>query len=80
MTISGGTIYSRGSANDGIDANGNLYIKGGLVYAVGAGGAEKSIDANTEGGYKLYIQGGTTSLFMMNGLKSSRAISFGKPH
>ena len=59
MTISGGTIYSRGSANDGIDANGNLYIKGGLVYAVGAGGAEKSIDANTEGGYKLYIQGGT---------------------
>jgi hypothetical protein len=59
MTISGGYIFSRGSNNDGIDANGNLYIKGGLVYAVGSGGAEKSIDANTEGGYKLYIQGGT---------------------
>ncbi|MBP3740185.1 MAG: carbohydrate-binding domain-containing protein [Bacteroidales bacterium] len=59
MTITGGYIYSRGSANDGLDANGNLYIKGGVVFAVGAGGAEKSIDANTEGGYKLYIQGGT---------------------
>ena len=59
MTISGGYIYSKGGKNDGIDANGNLYIKGGLVYAVGAGGVEKSIDANTEGGYKLYIQGGT---------------------
>ena len=59
MTISGGYIYARGSNNDAIDANGNLYIKGGLVYAVGAGGVEKSIDANTEGGYKLYVQGGT---------------------
>ncbi len=59
MTISGGYIFSKGAKNDAIDANGNLYIKGGLVYAVGAGGAEKSIDANTEGGYKLYVQGGT---------------------
>ena len=59
MTISGGYVFSKGSKNDGIDANGNLYITGGLVYAVGSGGAEKSIDANTEGGYKLYVQGGT---------------------
>ena len=59
MTISGGYIFSKGAGNDAIDANGNLYIKGGLVYAVGAGGVEKSIDANTEGGYKLYVQGGT---------------------
>jgi hypothetical protein len=59
MTISGGYIFSKGARNDAIDANGNLYIKGGLVYAVGASGVEKSIDANTEGGYKLYVQGGT---------------------
>ena len=57
MTISGGYVYSRGSANDGLDANDNLYIKGGVVFAVGAGGAEKSIDALE--GKKLYIQGGT---------------------
>ena len=75
MTISGGYVYSRGSANDGIDANGNLYIKGGLVYAVGAGGAEKSIDANTEGGYKLYIQGGT--VIAVGSLENGVSISNG---
>lgn len=57
MTISGGYVYSRGAKNDGLDANDNLYIKGGVVFAVGAGGAEKSIDALE--GKTLYIQGGT---------------------
>ena len=75
MTISGGYIYSRGSNNDGIDANGNLYIKGGVVYAVGSGGAEKSIDANTEGGYKLYIQGGT--VIAVGDLENGASISGG---
>ena len=75
MTISGGYIYSNGSKNDGIDANGNLYIKGGLVYAVGSGGAEKSIDANTEGGYKLYVQGGT--IIAVCDLESGASISGG---
>ena len=75
MTITGGYIYSRGSNNDGIDANGNLYIKGGFVYAVGSGGAEKSIDANTEGGYKLYIQGGT--VIAVGDLEGGASISGG---
>ena len=59
MTISGGYVMAYSTGNDGLDANGNLYIKGGLVYAIGTTDPEKSIDANTEGGYKLYIQGGT---------------------
>ena len=31
LTISGGYVYARSTGNDGIDANGNVYIKGGLV-------------------------------------------------
>ena len=59
LTISGGQIYARATNNDGIDANGNVYIKGGLVYAIGASGAEVAIDANSEDQKKLYVQGGT---------------------
>ena len=59
LTISGGYVYAQARTNDGIDANGNCYIKGGFVFAVSAGGAEVAIDANTEGGKKLYVQGGT---------------------
>lgn len=59
MTISGGFVCAYSSGNDGLDANGNLYLQGGLVYAIGASGAEMAVDANTEGGYKLYVQGGT---------------------
>lgn len=59
LTINDGYVYARASNNDAIDANGNCYIKGGLIYAIGASGVEKSIDANTEGGKKLYFSGGT---------------------
>ena len=59
MTISGGYIYAHGRNNDGLDANGNCYIKGGTVYAICSGTPEVAIDANTEGGYKLYVEGGT---------------------
>ena len=59
LTISGGYVFSKSSGNDGIDANGNCYIKGGLVYVIGTTAPEKSIDANTEEGKKLYITGGT---------------------
>lgn len=27
-------MYSRAMNNDGIDGNGNVYVKGGLVYAI----------------------------------------------
>ena len=58
MYIKGGTIFSCGTNNDGLDANGNLWIQGGNVVAYGATSPEEGIDANTEGGYKLYITGG----------------------
>ena len=59
MTIGGGYVYAHGQHNDGLDANGNCYIKGGLVYAICSGTPEVAIDANTEGGKKLYVSGGT---------------------
>ena len=60
MTISGGYVGGYSTGNDAIDSNGNLYINGGNVFAYSqASGAEVAIDANTEDGYKLYVQGGT---------------------
>ena len=59
MTITGGYVCAHSTGNDGLDANGNCYIQGGFVYAIGKSSPEMAIDANTEGGYKLYIQGGT---------------------
>ena len=59
MAISGGYVFAQGQHNDGIDANGNCYIKGGTVYAICSGAPEVAIDANSEGGYKLYLTGGT---------------------
>ena len=73
LTISDGSVFAWSTGNDGIDANGNCYIKGGMVYAIGAGGAEVAIDANTEGGYKLYVQGGT--LVAIGGLERGATLS-----
>lgn len=73
MTISGGTIMAHSTGNDGLDANGNMYIKGGLVYAICSGSPEVALDANTEGGYKLYIQGGT--IIALGGLEGGASIS-----
>lgn len=58
LTINGGHVCAYSTSNDGIDANGNCYIKGGLIYAAGSRDPEVAIDANTEQGKKLYIQGG----------------------
>ena len=73
LTISGGTVMAYSTNNDGIDANGNCYIKGGTVYAIGARSPEVGIDANTEGGYKLYVQGGT--LVAIGGLEQNAQLS-----
>lgn len=56
MTISDGVIYAYSTGNDGIDSNGNLYMKGGVAVAFGAGGAESGID--TEESRRLYLTGG----------------------
>lgn len=75
MTIEGGYVFAHATNNDGIDANGNCYIKGGVVYAIGASGAEVAIDANSEEQKKLYITGGT--IIAVGGLESGASISGG---
>ena len=73
MTISGGYVFAQGRNNDGLDANGNCYIKGGTVYAICSGSPEVAIDANSEGGYKLYLTGGT--VVAIGGLESGASLS-----
>ena len=59
MIVDGGRICALSTGNDGLDANGDCYIQGGLVYVSSSGGAEVGIDANTEQGHTLYVIGGT---------------------
>ena len=73
FTIKGGKVCGYAVRNDGLDANGNFYIKGGLVYAIGTTSPEVAIDANTEGGYKLYVQGGM--LIAIGGLESGASLT-----
>ncbi|KWW27907.1 MAG: lipoprotein [bacterium P201] len=73
FTISGGYVCGYSSGNDGLDANGNFYIKGGVVYAIGARSPEVAIDANSEGGYQLYLTGGT--LVAIGGLESGSSLT-----
>ena len=75
MTITDGYVYARATNNDGMDANGNLYIKGGVVYAIGASSPEVAIDANSEDQKQLYITGGT--IIAVGGLESGASISNG---
>ena len=75
FTINDGYVCAYSTGNDGLDANGNMYIKGGVVYAIGAKSPELAIDANTEGGKKLYIQGG--SIIAVGGLESGASITGG---
>ena len=73
FTITGGYLYAYSTGNDGIDANGNCYIKGGVVYAIGASSPEVAIDANSEEQKKLYFTGGT--LVAIGGLESGASLS-----
>lgn len=73
LTISDGYVCAYSTGNDGLDSNGNCYIQGGTVYAIGATSPEVAVDANTEGGYKLYVQGGT--LVAIGGLESGSSLS-----
>lgn len=61
LDITGGYVYAHSTQNDALDTNHDLKISGGYVFAITTKGApEVAIDANTEGGYKLYIQSGAT--------------------
>ena len=73
FTISGGCVCAYSTGNDGLDANGNCYIKGGLVYAIGASSPEVAIDANSEERKQLYVQGGT--LVAVGGLESGASLT-----
>ena len=75
LIIEGGYVYSRAMNNEGIDGNGNVYVKGGLVYAIGSRDPEVAIDANTEEGKKLYVQGGT--IIAVGKLESGASITGG---
>ncbi|MBR2225302.1 MAG: carbohydrate-binding domain-containing protein, partial [Bacteroidales bacterium] len=72
LSIEGGAVFAHSTGNDGLDANGNLFIKGGVVYALGSGGAELAIDANSEAQKKLYITGGT--VIAVGGMESGASI------
>ena len=73
FTISGGKVFGASSGNDGLDANGNFYIKGGIIFTIGSNSPEVAIDANSEGGYKLYLTGGT--LIAFGGLESGSSLT-----
>lgn len=75
MDITGGYVYAYSSQNDAMDANGNMKISGGYVMAICTKGSpEVALDANTESGYKLYIQSGAT-LVAYGGLESGYSAS-----
>lgn len=73
LTISGGRVCAYSQGNDGLDANGNCYISGGVVYAIGARSPEVAVDANSEGGYTLYLTGGT--LVAIGGLENGSSLT-----
>lgn len=73
ISISGGMVYARSDGNDGIDSNGNCYIKGGVVYAIGSSQPEVAIDANSEEQKKLYVTGGT--IIAIGGLESGASLT-----
>ena len=71
MTITGGYVYSHSNNNDGIDANGNIYLNGGLVYAMGSRSPELGIDANSEEQKKVYVNGGV--IIAVGGIENGAA-------
>jgi len=73
FTINDGYVCGLSTSNDALDANGNFFINGGVVMACGKAQPDLAIDANTEGGFKLYVKGGT--LFTLAGLESGASLT-----
>ena len=73
LTITDGYVCAYSTGNDGMDANGDCYIKGGIVYAIAAGGAEVGIDANSEDRKQLTVSGG--SVVAIGGLEKGSSVS-----
>ena len=57
LTVNSGTIYAYSVANDGIDSNGRIDIKGGVLLATGTHSPEQGIDTDVE--QMFAITGGT---------------------
>ena len=78
MNVTGGYVYGHSTGNDGIDSNGDMKLSGGYVFAITTRGApEVALDANTEGGYKLYINSGATLVAyggLENGYSASQSV------
>ena len=78
LTVNSGYVYAFSSANDAMDSNGNTKLNGGYVMAICTRGApEVALDANTEDGYKLYINPGATLVAyggLENGYSASQSV------
>ncbi len=68
-------VMANSTGNDGLDANGNLYIEGGNVVAIAASSPEVALDANTEGRYQLIITGG--NIVAIGGLENGASVTNG---
>ncbi|MBP5505143.1 MAG: carbohydrate-binding domain-containing protein [Bacteroidales bacterium] len=70
LNVNGGYVFGYSTGNDGIDSNGDMKLNGGFTFGITTRGApEVALDANTEGGYKLYINSGAT-MVAYGGLES----------
>ena len=75
LNVNDGFVYAFSSGNDAMDSNGDTKLSGGYVMAICTrGNPEVAIDANTEGGKKLYINSGAT-LVAFGGLESGYSAS-----
>ena len=75
MYLKGGYVYAVATGNDAIDSNGNMYLSGGYVFCCGS---EEGLDANSEGGYTVYIQNGANLMAVggnMGAIESNASIS-----
>ncbi len=71
MNINGGKVVAIGYNSDGLDSNGDMFIRGGHIIAFGGGGPESGIDVDEQ--HALYISGG--SIFSIGGRLDARLAS-----
>lgn len=75
LTVNDGFVYACSSQNDAMDSNGNTKLNGGYVMAICTrGNPEVAIDANSEGGKKIYVNSGAT-LVAYGGLENGYSAS-----
>ncbi len=78
LVVNNGFVYAFSSGNDAMDSNGDTKLNGGYVMAICTKGSpEVAIDANTEGGKKLYINSGATLVAyggLENGYSASQSV------